>query len=115
MTSDQKHHIELTKKFVKESLKTAEGGHDWFHIERVLKNSLHISKHENADPYVIALAALLHDIADSKFYGGNESVGPKKARAFLFSINVDSAVIEHVVKIIENISFKGGQIKQDFF
>ena len=98
--------IDITKDFVKKELKNAEGGHDWFHTERVYKNALLISKQENVNVFVVQLAALLHDIADSKFHNGDETVGPKKARAFLFQNNVDSTVIEHVIKIIENMSFK---------
>jgi uncharacterized protein len=97
--------IEATKSFVKETLKNAEGGHDWFHIERVNKNALLISKNENVDEFIVALGALLHDIADSKFHNGDDTIGPKIAREFLFDLNVDSEIIEHVVKIIENISF----------
>ncbi|MFK7783172.1 HD domain-containing protein [Psychroserpens sp.] len=114
MTSEQIEHIELTKTFVKETLESAEGGHDWFHIQRVYKNSLLISKNETINIYIVSLGALLHDIADSKFHNGDESVGPKKAREFLFKINVDSVAIEHVVNIIENISFKGGNVAQHF-
>jgi uncharacterized protein len=106
--------IETTKTFVKKELTNAEGGHDWFHILRVFNNALLISKNENVDMLVVALGALLHDIADSKFHQGDETVGPKKAREFLFKHDVDSIVIEHVVKIIENISFKGGNEAQKF-
>jgi len=106
--------IEKTKDFVKNTLKNAEGGHDWFHIERVYNNALLISKNENVDLYIVSLGALLHDIADSKFHNGDDTVGPKKAREFLFGINVDSVAIEHVVNIIENISFKGGNVTQNF-
>ena len=104
-TEDQ---ITKTIAFVKEQLANAEGGHDWFHIERVYNNALLISKTEPVDKLVISLAALLHDIADSKFHNGDETIGPKIAREFLFELNVDSKTIEHVVNIIENISFKGG-------
>ncbi len=104
MTSKEK--ITKTKAFVKETLKDAEGGHDWFHIERVYNNALLIAKTETVDGLVVALGALLHDIADSKFHDGDETVGPKIAREFLFNLNIDSIVIEHVIKIIENISFK---------
>jgi len=106
--------IEKTKAFVKKELETAEGGHDWFHTERVYKNATLIAKNENVDTLVIALGALLHDIADSKFHHGDETVGPTVARKFLFEHNVDSKIIEHVVKIIENISFKGGNEPQRF-
>ena len=106
--------IQKTITFVKEQLIDAEGGHDWFHIERVYKNALLISKSENVDTFIVALGALLHDIADSKFHNGDETVGPKIAREFLFKLNVDSTVIEHVINIIENISFKGGNEAQKF-
>jgi uncharacterized protein len=112
MTSEEQ--INQTITFVKEQLKNAEGGHDWFHIERVYNNSLLIAKDENVDIFVVQLGALLHDIADSKFHNGDESVGPKVAREFLFSINIDSKDIEHVINIIENISFKGGNESQKF-
>ena len=98
--------IQNTTVFVKETLLGAEGGHDWFHIQRVLNNAQLIAKGEKVDNFIISLGALLHDIADAKFHDGDETVGPKKAAEFLLSQNVDSTVIEHIVKIIENISFK---------
>ena len=112
MTTDL--YISKTITFVKDQLKDAEGGHDWFHIERVYNNAMLIAKHETVDTLVVALGALLHDIADSKFHDGDETVGPRVAREFLFKINADSTVIEHVIQIIENISFKGGNEAQQF-
>ncbi len=106
--------IDKTILFVKEKLKNAEGGHDWFHIERVYKNSLLIAREEDCDIMVVKLGALLHDIADSKFNDGDESVGPKTARTFLESENVSKEIIVHVINIIENISFKGGNFKKKF-
>lgn len=106
--------ISKTSAFVQEQLAHAEGGHDWFHTLRVYNNSLLISKSETVDTLVVALGALLHDIADSKFHNGDESIGPKIAREFMFKHDVDSVVIEHVIKIIENISFKGGNEAQKF-
>ncbi|RKS55521.1 uncharacterized protein BC962_0484 [Gillisia mitskevichiae] len=106
--------VENTIKFVQETLKNAEGGHDWFHILRVLNNSKLIAATENVDLLTVELGALLHDIADSKFHNGDETVGPKVARAFLSTQNVTEEVIAHVVNIIENISFKGGNSNQLF-
>ena len=97
--------IEATKTFVKTTLKDAEGGHDWFHTERVYNNALLISKGETVDELVVALGALLHDIADSKFNDGDDTVGPKIAGEFLMKQNVSTEVINHVIKIIENVSF----------
>lgn len=102
---DNKQIIEQTKTFVKTTLKNAEGGHDWFHTERVYNNALLISKGETVDELVIALGALLHDIADSKFNDGDDTVGPKIAGEFLLKQNVSTKVINHVIKIIENVSF----------
>jgi uncharacterized protein len=107
--------LDHTIAFVKKELQNAEGGHDWFHIERVFKNALLISKTETVDTLIVSLGALLHDIADSKFHNGDETIGPKIAQDFLYSENVPIDIIEHVIKIIENISFKGGNIKQRFF
>ena len=106
--------IENTISFVKEKLENAEGGHDWFHMERVYKNSLLIAKEEDCDLTVVQLGALLHDIADSKFHDGDETVGPRTARTFLESQNVDETIIQHVINIIENISFKGGNFEKKF-
>lgn len=97
--------VEATIAFVKETLKGAEGGHDWFHIQRVFKNTLLIAKDEPVDILVVSLGALLHDIADAKFYDGDETVGPRMASNFLKN-KVDPKIISHVVQIIENISFK---------
>ncbi|WP_297517779.1 HD domain-containing protein [Flavobacterium sp.] len=106
--------VDATVVFVKQQLEGAEAGHDWFHIERVYRNALHIADQENCNREVVQLAALLHDIADSKFHGGDESIGPQTARTFLESQNVEAATINHVVKIIENISFKGGNTTRTF-
>lgn len=106
--------INKTIIFVKDKLNDAEGGHDWFHIERVYKNALLIAKNTPCDSTVVKLGALLHDIADSKFHNGDETIGPKTARLFLESEHVSEEIIAHVVKIIENISYKGGNFEKKF-
>ncbi|MEO2051262.1 MAG: HD domain-containing protein [Allomuricauda sp.] len=99
--------VQNTVAFVKESLKGAEGGHDWFHIERVYKNALLLLQMEDkADFLVVQLAALLHDIADPKFHHGDESIGPKVAREFLNSQHLETHLIEHIVNIIQHMSYK---------
>ena len=106
--------IDKTILFVKEKLQHAEGGHDWFHIERVFKNAVLIAQEEACDVTIVKLGALLHDIADSKFHNGDEEIGPKTARDFLESENVFEEIIEHVIQIIKNISFKGGNFEKTF-
>ena len=106
--------IDKTILFVKATLAQAEGGHDWFHIERVYKNALLIAASENCDLEIVQLGALLHDIADSKFHDGDERIGPRTARTFLESEKVLPTTINHVIAIIENISFKGGRVERKF-
>ena len=106
MTVSDSKLIEDTIIFVKSKLKNAEGGHDWFHIERVYHNTLLIAKNERVDITIVSLAALLHDIADPKFNNGDETIGPRVASEFLLKQNVSSEIIEHVTQIIDNMSFK---------
>ncbi|MDY0101649.1 MAG: HD domain-containing protein [Lentimicrobium sp.] len=107
--------ITKTISFVQQTLQQAEGGHDWWHIYRVWKTARKIASHESGiDLFVVELGALLHDIADSKFHDGDEKIGPRLAAEFMASQQVDETTSQHVIKIIENISFKGGKEKQQF-
>ena len=101
-----KNHITLTINFVKEKLEGAEAGHDWFHIERVWKLSKKIAEKEGGNLEVIELSALLHDIADPKFHNGDETLALKISQDFLEEIQVDAELIEQVLSVIKNISFK---------
>lgn len=104
-----------TKEFVQSKLKTAETGHDWFHVERVWKNARLILENETANIMVVELAALLHDIADSKFHDGDEELGPRIARSFLSSLHLEETTIAHVCNIIKNMSFKASLGKIEFW
>lgn len=107
--------LSQTEAFVKKELAGAEGGHDWWHIYRVWQLAKHIAAQEDVNMLVVELGALLHDIADAKFHGGDESIGPAKARRFMESIQVPAGVVQHVTDIIEHISFKGGQQAGKFY
>jgi len=98
--------IQSTIDFVKNTLEGAEGGHDWFHIERVYHNAKLIAQGEDVDLFIVELGSLLHDIADAKFYDGDESVGPRKAVKFLRSLDVNESIIAHIENIIRYVSFK---------
>jgi len=108
--------ISFTAAFVQHTMEAAEGGHDWWHIHRVHTNAIKIAETETVDPIVVELAALLHDIADAKFHGGDETIGPATAKHFLqtqaqpkFPESLSNHQIQHIIQIIENISFKGGK------
>jgi uncharacterized protein len=106
--------INQTILFVQDTLKNAEGGHDWWHIHRVWTNAKLIAQTEQADLLVIELAALLHDIADSKFHNGDEEIGPTTAGNYLQSIGLNADTILHVQNIIRHMSFKSSFDKPAF-
>lgn len=106
--------IDNTVRFVKETLKNAEGGHDWFHIERVYKNALRIASEEKVNTLIVALSALLHDIADSKFHNGDDTIGPQMAANFLHTQEISEEDLQHIVHIVANVSFKGGNDTKTF-
>ena len=102
--------IDQTKDYVRGKLEGEGSGHDWWHVYRVWKNSIHIAKGEKLDLFVVELAALLHDIADWKFCDGDTSLGPKVARGWLEKLEVEENIIVSVCKIINDISFKGAGV-----
>ncbi len=97
--------ITNTIEFVKETLKDAEGGHDWWHIYRVWNTTKLILETEKADPLICEVGALLHDIADHKFHNGDEEKGVKMALAFLKEQDFNPEKTQAVLDIIRNISF----------
>jgi uncharacterized protein len=113
MKKSEQEIIQKTAEFVKQELASAEKGHDWFHIERVWKLTKKIGKKEKCNLFIAELGILLHDIADYKFHNGDTTVGPRKAKEFLEANSVDANVINEVIKIIENISFKGALAEKD--
>ena len=101
--------IEKAISFVKDTLADAEGGHNWYHIERVWKMSGHIREQEgDGDLLTIELAALLHDISDAKFNGGDEEKGNQMAFTFLRENGVKTEMAQHIQTIVKYVSFKGG-------
>ncbi|MED3625068.1 HD domain-containing protein [Bacillus thermocopriae] len=104
----KKNIIEETERFVRKELGDDVTGHDWFHVDRVRRNALHICKQEGkGDPFIIEMAALLHDIPDEKL---NESMekGEQKLHSFLESLPIGTIAKAHIKKIVNTISFKGG-------
>lgn len=102
--------LKATVDHIRQLLAGDSSGHDWHHIERVWKTAVTIGGGEGADLVVVQLAALLHDIADWKFHGGDDTAGPRAARAWLERFSVEAATIEHVCEIIATLSFKGAGV-----
>ena len=101
--------FEACSEQVENLLKDAEKGHDWFHIQRVLKNVRLIQAQEGGDLLSLELAALLHDIDDAKFNGGDEGAGARQAAAILMRLGAPQELISKVSSLILQCSFKGGQ------
>jgi len=96
--------LKKTELFVKETLSKDSTGHDWWHIHRVRNLAKRIALHEDADIFIVELAALLHDIGDYKFFQGNEKAGEMKVREWLSSLEIPSSLIDKIVEITSQIS-----------
>ncbi len=103
--------IDRTVDYVRQKMSGDSSGHDWWHIDRVWRTARMLADAEGADREVVELAALLHDLADWKFAGGDESAGPRAARDWLSSLQVAESTIEHVSDIIATLSFKGAGVQ----
>lgn len=110
MTNNKQKIINQTAAHVRKKFESEGSGHDWWHIQRVWNMAVTIAKQEKADLFIVELAALLHDIADHKFHGGDEEAGPKAAREWLSPLGVEENSIDHICRIIRNVSFKGAEV-----
>jgi len=99
------------KKYVRRKLEGESSGHDWWHTWRVWKMAKRLGKEEKADMFIIELGALLHDIADFKFHGGDDKAGARVSQKWLEKQKVDEKTIQHVCGIVSNVSFKGAKVK----
>ncbi|HWK88403.1 MAG TPA: HD domain-containing protein [Longimicrobium sp.] len=102
--------LRRTEAFVRGEMEGEGSGHDWWHVDRVRRMALRLARAEGAEPYVTELAALLHDIADHKFHGGDETAGPRAARAWLERAGADGETIGRVCEIIAGLSYKGAGV-----
>jgi uncharacterized protein len=97
------------KNKVQDLLKEAEGGHDWLHIERVVRNALKIRQEEGGEEQIVYLGALLHDISDAKFNGGDLTLGGRRAGQIMKDAGIEERIAIEVKDIVNRISFAGGR------
>lgn len=104
--------VKTLEEIIKNELKHGESGHDFWHVKRVRKIALQISRQEKekADLFIVEVASLLHDIADWKFYKGDSKAGGKKTEKILSSLSLDKNTINHVCDIVDSVSFKGAGV-----
>jgi uncharacterized protein len=108
---EQNEIVKKTADHVAQLLSGEGTGHDWWHVQRVWQMAKRIGREEGADLFVVELAALLHDIADWKFHGGDEQAGSRAVREWLMTQSVDRPVVDHVCQIIDDLSFKGAGVR----
>lgn len=103
--------ITATEKRLKTEFEGESTGHDWWHVDRVRRIALMLAAQEGADTQIVELGALLHDIADWKFNGGDEEAGPRETRRWLESLDARPEVVQAVVEIVEQVTFKGAGVQ----
>lgn len=110
VSMDQPLILSRTEEHIRKLLAGDCSGHDWWHIDRVRRVALTIAREEHADLFLVELAALLHDVADWKFAGGDEKAGPAAARKWLEKVEADRPTTDHVCRIVAQLSFKGAGV-----
>lgn len=102
--------LKKVEQFVKAQFIEQEGSHDWQHIDRVRRTALLLQQQEGGDPILIELAALLHDISDHKYNGGDFEAGPKVVQALLLQFACPEEIANEVAAIVSVVSFKGALV-----
>ena len=103
--------IQATADHIRQQCDGESSGHDWWHIQRVWNTAKMLCAGEpGADRTVVELAALLHDVADAKFHGGDETIGATTAAAWLRGLGVDEDIVVRVAEIVANVSYKGAGV-----
>lgn len=107
---------------VAQRMQGQQAGHGLDHVQRVVLSARHIQLEVGGCPFIVELAAWLHDIGDAKFHAGHERSG-EFSREILRQFSLSTEDIEHVVAIVDGISFRKsshgpvltleGQIVQD--
>ncbi len=103
--------IDSVRQHVKDHFQGEGTGHDWYHINRVVNVALRIGQEEGANPDIVELGALLHDIADHKFHNNDITEGPKRAKAIILEFGGDEGLADAIATIVTETSFKGAGVK----
>ncbi len=107
LSEEQSFTLNKIEQLVKNKFIYEGSGHDWWHIFRVKETAIKIAKAEQADLFLTELGALLHDIADHKFHGGDIEAGPKEAARILNDFGLADSIIIRVCAIVKEVTFKG--------
>ncbi|MFM8243078.1 MAG: HD domain-containing protein [Crocinitomicaceae bacterium] len=103
--------IESIKNKIQNQFKDQEGSHDWQHILRVYNMALRIQSVEGGNREVIELAALLHDVSDHKYNGGNFDAGWQVAKQVILDFGGTEELANSAANVVKVVSFKGALVK----
>lgn len=98
--------IKRTEDYIASEFSSEGSGHDWFHVDRVRKMAVRIGRQEGCDLFIAEMAALLHDLDDWKLTDSGSST-QSKSEKWLHEVDVSSEVSELILKIIDEVSYKG--------
>ena len=99
--------IILTEDFAKDYMKKYDDSHSFEHAMRVknMATTLAISENLNEEQiFIIQLAALTHDINDSKYSNNNEDTQENVLRGFFNNLIDDKSILENIIEIACNVS-----------
>jgi len=99
--------IKKTAEYVKKKLTNDPTGHDWYHIERVLRMAKRLQAEEGGDLKLIELAVLLHDLGDYKQYEFDELKGIMVLRGMMDILEIETDLQEKIIKIVDEAQYKG--------
>ena len=105
--------VKAIQEKVKAFFENKEGSHDWGHIKRVWKLSIYLQKKEGGNKELIELCALLHDVSDHKYNGGDFSLGGDVAKQWIIDAGGSEALAHQVAIIVPKISFKGAKVEDE--
>ncbi|MED4129336.1 MULTISPECIES: HD domain-containing protein [Shouchella] len=99
--------LQHTENWVRQRLAKDTTGHDWFHTERVRNVAKTLARVEEADSFIVEMAALLHDTIDDKLVA-NEEQAIQEVVHFLKEQHLEKKQVDHILEIIQSISFSKG-------
>ena len=103
--------VHLVERRVKAYFIDKEGSHDWHHIKRVLELSREIQAIEGGNKQLVELCALLHDVSDHKYNGGDYELGGAVARKWVVDAGGSNELANQVSLIVPKISYKGANVE----